>query len=356
MSCNFQKAEIRGICVAVPQASLALSTLADKFGEKNVSKIIKSTGISKIRIANDNTTTADYCMTAAKNLLEKCHVVAQDVDGIVFVSQTPDYILPATSNLIQNELGLSKKCVAFDINHGCSGYVYGLFQASLLIESGACNNVLVCVGDTLSRYINDDDRSLKMVMGDAGAATLVSVGDVFSSYSFVTDGSGAEQLIIPAGGNRYRRVIGETDVCRKDEDDNWRSKENLYMNGMEIMNFVLNDVATNIKDFLSQNKMTNDNVDLFLFHQANAFIIKYLAKCLKIRADFVPLCIDGFGNTSSASIPLVICNEFMNGRRFNARNLVCGFGVGLSCATGMISLKNLKIAEIIEYKKEGCKA
>jgi 3-oxoacyl-[acyl-carrier-protein] synthase-3 len=235
-------------------------------------------------------------------------------------------------------LGLPKAAAAFDLSSGCSGYIHGLFQACLLISAGACRQVLVCAGDTICRHIHPRDRATRMVFGDAGSATLVARGSGSINFVLYSDGSGAAHLIIPAGGSRLPRSA-RTSLTVADHDGNMRSEDNLYMNGGEIMAFALKTVPKLLDDVLASSGWAKDSVGLYALHQANKFMVDYLAKASRLPKGAVPVGMGRTGNTGPASIPLLLAvkhEEFPPERR--TRAVFCGFGVGLSwggCATGL---------------------
>jgi 3-oxoacyl-[acyl-carrier-protein] synthase-3 len=275
-------------------------------------------------------------------------VEARDVDGIVFVSQTPDHILPATSVCLQHRLGLPTSAPAFDIPYGCSGYIYGLFQAALLIHAGACRNVLVCAGDTISRFIHPKDRSVRMVFGDAGTATLVSRGTGTAAFTICSDGSGAEQLIIPAGGCRIPKSAA-TAAESVAQDGNTRSPENIFMNGAEIMNFALREVPLAIDAVLALAGWEKESVGIYGLHQANKFMVDYLAKKARLPKGSAPVGMARTGNSGPASIPQMLTavrEEFPPERR--ARAVFCGFGVGLSWGACAVELGGTVILPPVE--------
>lgn len=337
----FTKATICGICCTLPKETLELKELAVLYGEKTIQKIAKATGIEQVHIAPREKTTADYCFDAATALLEILQYPIKKIDGIVFVSQTPDYILPATSVLLQERLGIQKRSVAFDINYGCSGYVYGLLQAHLLVETGCCRNVLVCVGDTITRYIHPEDKALRLVLGDGASATLVcrSACEKSAAFATFTDGSRADRLMIPAGGSRRPAVQGITDQKECDAEGNIRSQEHLYMDGLEIMQFALNDVEPVLQEVLRRLQWKTIDIDVFAFHQANAFIVQYLRKKLRLPKEKVPVQVKKTGNTGPTSIPLLLCEEYAEATVKPQKALLCGFGVGLSCAAMAADLR-----------------
>lgn len=346
MKTQIEGVEIRAVAAWLPKNILEMKSLISKYGDTSVNNIVQTTGITEVRIADKTMTSADMCQEAAETMIEAEGVDKNDIDGLVFVSQTPDFILPSTSTCLQYRIGLSKETVCQDIRYGCSGYIYGLFQAALWISSGACQNVLVLSGDTNSRIVNENDRSLRMVMGDAGTATLLSKGNGKMGYHIQSDGSGAEKLIIPAGGFRTP-CSDQTKVLQWDEDKNGRTLEDMYMDGMAIFGFAINQVPRNVRTLLEFVGWDKDEVGLYALHQANKFMVNFIGKKLKVPAEKVPVNADKYGNTGPATIPLLlsdICNE----RNFDLSKVVLsGFGVGLSWGSITCDLSNTKFYEPI---------
>ncbi len=332
---------LTGVTITVPRETTPLSELGARYGEQEVAKIIKATGIREVRVARDEVCTSDLCHDSATRLLDELDYPREQVGAVVLVTQTPDYVMPATSCLLQQRLGLRSDIPAFDINYGCSGYIYGLFQAQMLIAAGAASSVLVLCGDTLVRRTHPGDRALRMVFGDAGSATLVEAGETDFAYAFHTDGGGAGSLIIPAGGCRTPSTP-ETAEGIADEDGNVRSREHVYMDGMAIMNFALVKVPPLVKGLLAEMEWDRESVDKVFLHQANAFIIQSLRKKLKLRPEQVPLHVDGFGNTGPASIPLALQQELAGAGSMPRRVVLAGFGVGLSWAGMTLDLDGLR--------------
>ncbi len=346
----FRKAKVKGIAATVPKEILDLKCLSDTFGEKNINKIMKVTGIEAVRRAPEGMTASDYSVDSAKRLMSELNVSPNEIDGIVYITESPDYIVPHTSAIIQERLHLPKSVIAFDINYGCAGYVYGLFQAFLLVESGYCNNVLLCAGDTLSRKVNSRDKASQMVLGDAGTATIIS-NDASGSrtmFSFLTDGSGADFLIIPAGAARQPHKSGVTDILKEDVDGNARTDEDFYMNGMEVMEFTLHDVKNVIHEVLGKSGLKASDVNLFALHQANDLIVKYIRKQLKVNKDIAPFGIQNFGNSSSGSIPVILCNLYPGINKHFKNVVAAGYGTGLSCAVGIFDFSNTVFMPINE--------
>ncbi|MFR9567924.1 MAG: ketoacyl-ACP synthase III [Rikenellaceae bacterium] len=335
--------EIKAISSWLPTNVLEMSSLNDIYGEKEVANIIKATGIERVRVADTDMTSSDMCYNAALHLIDQENIDCSEIDGLVFVSQTTDYILPATSVILQDRLKLNKGTVCIDIHYGCSGYIYGLFQAAMWINCGACKNVLVLAGDTSSRIINPLDKSIKMVFGDCGTATLVSKGDCKMGFSINSDGSGYDKLIIPAGGFRYPSDEN-TSIVTYDEDNNGRSKNDLYMDGSAIFNFAITEVHKDVNNIIGLMEWDKSEIDLYALHQANNFMVNYVRKKLKVSPDLVPLGVKNYGNTGPATIPLLLSDIYSNRSDSNLEKVILsGFGVGLSWGSVATNLSKTKL-------------
>ncbi|MCT4605424.1 MAG: ketoacyl-ACP synthase III [Marinisporobacter sp.] len=343
-------ATIKGICCALPKNNQHIEQLGSAYFEteyiKKVSQII---GIKRLYHVTQHQTTSDLCYAAAEKLISKLEWTRKSIDAILFVSQTPDYITPSTGCILQNRLGLSKDCIALDINLGCSGYIYGIWLASQFIYNKACKRVLVLVGDTLSKLISEKDKSTVLIFGDAGSATALECIDGQNPSTFIlkSDGSGANNLIVPAGG--FRNPYDEkTKKMIEDDDGNTRSQEHIYMNGMEILGFAVREVPKILKEVIKSHGWHIENVDRFLLHQANNYMLKFIAQKTKIPIEKIPLNLDKFGNTSGATIPLLICDKLKEDLKERSMNVIMsGFGVGLSWGAAAMNLSNIHCLEII---------
>ena len=344
----FKNLNISHVASAIPSDIFDLLELSKFYGESEVNKIIKSTGISKIRKAKKGLTTSDLCSSAFENIIENSDLELDEIDAVIFVSQTRDYILPQTSNLIQSKFNLNKRVACFDLPMGCAGYVNGLLQAAMLISAG-CRKVILLAGDTSSHLINENDRSVSMVFGDAGSATIIEQGSNDIYINVCSDGSGSDKLIVEAGGYRMPSNI-QTSKVLEVEPGIFRSNNDLYMDGMAIMNFAISEVPKIISESLNFLNWSNDDVGCFALHQANSFMINYLRKKMKIPIEKVPISLEGFGNTGPASIPLMLTDLHSNLFKNNQLNKVvmCGFGVGLSWGTACCDLSNTKFYKPIE--------
>lgn len=333
---------IKAISAVVPKLKRGYDDLAKIVGEKDARRICQNTGIDFVRVSKEGETAADLCEAAAKIILEETNL--EEIVGLVFVSQTPDYIIPATSCVLQHKLGLSSDVVCYDVNSGCTGFVKGLHLASML-ASTAQGDVLLLVGDTMTKHISPEDHSLFLVMGDAGSASLISyMPGKNIKFNMQTYGEGYESLIIPAGGNRVKRS-GESGILKECENGNWRSQEHVYMDGMGIMAFALSKAASQIKEDIS---LLLFEPDTYLFHQANKFIVNNLAKNLKINPEKVPIALSDYGNTGQCTIPLVICDNFLGKQEDLGESFLAAFGVGLTVATASMDLSEIKIYPVKE--------
>jgi 3-oxoacyl-[acyl-carrier-protein] synthase-3 len=340
---------VAGVAAVVPRQRVDLAERGAAWGANEVAQIIANTGITQVREAPAGVTTSDLCEQAARYLLAALDVDPASIDGVVFVSQTPDYIMPATSTVLQHRLGLDRRVAAFDINYGCSGYVYGLLQADLLVSAGLCRSVLVFAGDTTTRLVNPRDRALRMLFGDAGSATLVIEGGARHVYSMRTDGSGAKSLIVPAGGAR-QPCDDTTRVDREVEDGNFRCAQNLFMDGIAVLYMALRDVPETIDEAVTLTGWAKDEPTFYGLHQANRFMIEYLSRKMRIPAAAAPFSCSDVGNTGPASIPVLLAQEH---RRLAAeqrlqKSVLCGFGVGFSVAAVTLQLHDTKILNLIE--------
>ncbi len=345
---QYENVKIAGISVCVPEQIVENFSFGQTlFGTEELNKIIESTGVNLRHVAPSGICTSDLCYEAGKDLLTKLEVNPEDIGGIIFISQTPDYRLPATACILQDRLGLSKKTIAFDVNLGCSGYVYGLNIGFGLLNQSSIKKVLLLVGDTITKCVSPLDRSSSILFGDAGSATLLefysSDKKVYSSLN--SDGSGADSLIIKGGGYRYQSSFDTLKVSEQ-SNGHMRSLENLYMDGPEIFNFTIREIPKDIRFVLESSGTLFESVDYFFFHQANKFIIDFLAKKLKIPGNKYPISLNDFGNTSSASIPLTIATIRNSLESKSKKVILAGFGVGLSWGTVLTDLENCEILPV----------
>jgi 3-oxoacyl-[acyl-carrier-protein] synthase-3 len=344
---------LAGIASAVPDHKHHFSELAGTFGSEEVKKISDSTGVVERYLVPPGMCTSDLAYAAAEKLLAELGWERSTVDAVILVSQTLDYVLPATACTLQHRLGLSKGCAAFDVGLGCSGYVYGLWLASTLVAGGGLRRVLLLAGDCSSTTASPEDRSVAMLFGDAATATALERGDG-PPMTFVlgTDGGGRDHLIIPASACRVPRTA-ETATRTAREGGNLRSDQELYMNGAEIFTFTLREVPPLMKAVLAESGTTVESTDAFVFHQANKFMLDHLAKRMKLPVEKVPVVLARYGNTSSASIPLAMTDAL--GPRLSAqrqRLLLAGFGVGYSWGAVALECGPMAMPEVVRVPDE----
>jgi 3-oxoacyl-[acyl-carrier-protein] synthase-3 len=287
---------------------------------------------------------------AADALLNDLQIDRSSIDLLVFVSQTPDYRMPATAITLQHRLGLPMSTAAFDVNLGCSGFVYGLSVVYSFMQQGAFKRALLLDGETRSRVYSAKDRKTAFLFGDAGVATLVERDERFgkSYFTLNSDGSRANLIMINAGG--YRNPSSPDSLKEKvvDEYGNMRTDEQGYMNGADVFNFLIREVPKDIKNIFEKSGESLETIDHFVFHQANNYMNDYLVKKLKLDPAKVPSSIEKFGNTSSVSIPLTIATQLREQLATRKKLLLSGFGVGMSWASAIINTDNCHIGPLIE--------
>ena len=323
----------------LPETVLTYQELEERFGPETMQKVLSGAGIRNRRVAPPGVCGSDFAYAAAERLITQHGIDRGSIDLLVFCTQSADYFMPSTSCVLHERLKLSKKCASFDVNLGCSQYVYALSIAHGMILSGSASRALVLTGDTMTRTLHPKDRAVVPLMGDGGSATLL--GEVpaeqgFLGFELGTDGTGHQYLMIPAGGFR-QPVSAETAKETVDGEGNVRTPQNLYMNGVAIFHFAITVVPETIRNLLAKLSLTMADIDLFLFHQANKYMLDYLHKKLKIPPEKSHFFIEEIGNTSGSTIPILLTDAWRAGKiRPGARVLLIGFGVGLSWAATVI--------------------
>ncbi len=338
---------IRGIAAAVPSATEENSRY-EHVTEAERSMLIKTTGIATRHVAPPGIATSDLCFAAAEKLIAELGWKKDDISLLVFVSQSPDHFLPATSVILQDRLGLPKTTAAFDINLGCSGYVYGLSVVASLVATGGFRRALLLAGDISTHGITPADKSTWPLFGDAGTATAVEYdAGAKTFFNLQSDGSGHEAIIIPDGGLR-NPVSEKTYVNEEPEKGITRHRRNLWLNGLDVFNFSVREAPPNITALLEFAGMPADSIDQFVFHQANRLMNETIRKKLKIPAEKVPYSLADYGNTSSASIPLTIAARLREESKLPKKWLLSGFGVGLSWASAILETEAIVCPDVIE--------
>ena len=325
----------------------------DIFSEDDVKKVVDKVGVYERRFADENTCSSDLCFAAAEKLLTDNDIDRNEIDLLVFLSQTPDYRMPATCYLLQDRLGLPKSCMSFDVNLGCAGFEYGLSIVYAFMEKMDLRKALLLDGETRSKVYSPKDRRAAFIFGDAGVAALVERDEKYgeSYFSLNSDGSRAELIMIPAGG--YRRMSTPETLKEHiiDEYGNARTDEQAFMKGADVFNFVIVEVPKDIKRLLTATGEDIQSMDYYVFHQANTFINNYVAKKMKLDTSKIPWTIHKYGNTSSVSVPLTIVSELKDKLEGRKKLLLSAFGVGMAWATAIVPFVDCKISDIVEVNQ-----
>ena len=321
---------INGISYYLPKNTLSNDDIHKVHPEWDAEKISKKTGIKNRYIASKNECSSDMAVNAAKILFEEYGIDRNEIDFLIFCTQSPDYVLPTSACIIQERLNLPTSIGAFDFNLGCSGYVYGLSIAKGFISSGIAKKILFLTANTYSKYIHPKDKSNKTIFGDAATATILSSENTglwqVGNFVFGTDGKGAENLIVKNSGIKFNSEMNK-DIL--DNDKNFiKNDSNLYMNGGEIFSFSSSAVPKLISEVLQNNKLTLESTDAFVFHQANRYMLDYIRRKINIEQNKFIIHIENVGNTVSNTIPIALKEKCINS---NYQNIIlAGFGVGYS--------------------------
>jgi 3-oxoacyl-[acyl-carrier-protein] synthase-3 len=322
-----QGVRLRGVATCTPSKVFDTERDSQDFDPKELKKIVSMVGIKERRIVDDNTCSSDLCLKPAKELLSKLKWEPETVDALIMVTQTPDYFLPSTSCLIHRDLKLSEACATFDVGLGCSGYPYGLWLASMMISSGSVKRALVLHGETPSLITYPQDRATSLLFGDAGSATALEKGGEDKwGFCLHTDGQGYQDLIIP--GRAFRTP----------EPDDDRDKY-LHMNGTNLFNFTIKKVPALIEDTLNLMGLEAGDINSFIFHQSNKFMMRHIANKYGLPGEKTPLILDKYGNTGGPSVPLTLSLHYGNNPVSTAQlSMLLGYGVGLSWGSTLLKI------------------
>jgi 3-oxoacyl-[acyl-carrier-protein] synthase-3 len=344
------RARIEGIAFYLPEGVLTNRDLAEQYPEWSVEKIQAKTGIAQRHIAAENECSSDLAVAAALNLFAETGRDPEEIDYLLLCTQSPDHFLPTTACLVQHRLGIPTRAGALDFNLGCSGFIYGLGMAQGLIGSGQASRVLLITAETYSKFIHPMDKSVRTLFGDAAAATLIVADPEWAKdcstavYVYGTDGAGAGNLIVPAGGMR-RAHSAATALEMPDDNGNVRSLDHLFMNGAEIFNFTLKTVPDSVQRLLEKSGRALDDVDLFVFHQANQYMLEHLRKKLKVPSEKFYLFLAECGNTVSSTIPIALKQAVSEGKLKPGQTvMLVGFGVGYSWGAVLLEWPFLALA------------
>ena len=349
---TFKGIGIAAMAGAVPKHVIHNYEYTQYFPADQVKEVVDKVGVFERRFADEKTCSSDLCYAAAERLIADNNVDKSEIDLLVFLSQTPDYRMPATSIILQDRLGLPQSCVAFDMQLGCAGFCYALSVVYGMMQGGNIRKALILDGETRSKVYSPKDRRSAFIFGDGGVAALVERNEKFgkSWFSLNSDGSRHDLIMIKGGG--YRNMSSEETLKERvvDEYGNIRSDEQGYMRGGDVFNFVIREIPRDIKKTLEFSGVDKDTIDYIVFHQANNFINSYIAKKMKLDTDKIPHTIEKYGNTSSVSVPLTIVSELKDKLEGNKTFLLSAFGVGMCWATGIVPFVDCKVSEIVEVE------
>ena len=324
-------AYIKAISYYLPEKVLTNEELVKEFPEWDVEKVYSKVGVKERHLAGENETACDLAEKAALKLFEEYRVSPSDIDFLLLCTQSPDYRLPSTACILQDRLGIPTSAGAFDYDLGCSGCIYGMAVAKGLIAAGLASNVLLLTAETYTKYLHPDDKSNRTIFGDGAAACLISkekglaeIGD----FVFGTDGSGAEKLIVKTQGSRHPQTSG---LSTTDDDGHVNREDYLYMNGSAIFNFTLEQVPPMMTALLEKGGLAKDEIDYFVFHQANKYMLSTIRKVCGLPKDKFYIDLDHTGNTVSSTILIGLKDCLAQGTvRPGMKVMASGFGVGLS--------------------------
>lgn len=336
-----KSAYLKAISYYLPNDVLSNNDINRLFPEWSVDKISSKTGIYNRHIAAQDETAGDMGVKAAEQLFAEHNISRGDIDFVILCTQSPDYFLPTTACIIQNRLNLNKTVGVIDITMGCSGYVYGLSIAKGLIVSDSAKNVLLITSETYTKYINPKDKNNRTIFGDGASASLITLNgnEVIGSignFVFGTDGAGSEHLIVRNGASRFPLKNG-VDIVSNDSVYE-RNDNNLYMNGKEIFNFTATQVPILVEETLKKNDISFNQIDLFVYHQANEYMMNFIRRKMSIPEDKFYIYLKDVGNTVSSTIPIALYHAIKDGKAKN-NVLLAGFGVGLSMASTVIKIE-----------------
>lgn len=348
---KFKNVGITAMAAAVPEHVIDNYHYGlDIWSENEVRKVVDKVGVAERRFADDKTCSSDLCFAAAEKLISDNGIDKSEIDLLVFLSQTPDYRMPATAFLLQDRLGLPTSTMAFDISLGCSGFLSALTIVFSMMGNNGFRKALLLDGETRSKVYSRKDRHEAYIFGDAGIAAIIERDDKFgeSTFSLNSDGGKGNFIAIPAGG--YRKMSSVETLKEKvvDEYGNIRNEEQGHMNGADVFNFVIREVPKDIKRLLLATGEDISSIDYYVFHQANLFINDYIAKKMKLNRERIPHSIQKFGNTSSVSVPLTIISELKEKMADKKKILMSAFGVGMAWGSAIVPFVDCRISDIVE--------
>lgn len=346
---RYKNVGITAISACVPKKVISNYDLDYMMSKETMEKMVNSIGIKEKRFVDIDVTTSDLCFKAARKLMNDNDIDPNSIDMLLFLTLTPDYIMPPTSSILQHRLGLPEKTACLDLSLACSGFVYSLSTAYAYASMPGINKVLVLVGETMSKLANPRDRVNFPLYGDAGTACLVEKGDFKESVFLLTaGGQGEKEVLVPHGGFR-NQITADSLIDKEREEGNYRRDVDITMDGMATFNHAVTAIPKQVKQLMKEADISSDDVDYLVSHQANKFMIDFIVKRLKFDTKKVPFCIEKYGNTSAASIPLTIVSELKGKLEDEKKILLSAIGAGWSIGNAFITTKNVKVSDIIEY-------
>lgn len=344
----FKNIGLRAIAATVPHRVVKTASLTEYYSEEEIAKFIAATGVEERRFADSDVCASDLCYKAACQVFDETDIKREDIDALFFISQTPDYKIPGTSGILQARLGLGQDTIVYDVNMSCSGFVHGLLMAYSFLQQPQINNVMIMVGETLSKLISMRDKGTGKLLGDAGTVAVLTKGEQYgdSFFSMNTEGAHLQSVILPAGGARIPSSA-ETMKPVEQEDGSMRSQEQINMVGDDVFSFAISRLPRDIKKLLEFAGKDIDEIDVYAFHQANNFMSNYIAKKVKANPDKILHSIQKYGNTAGTSIPLCMVE---NRDRIQPNNTVLmnAIGAGFAYGTVLLNIANCKILEKTE--------
>jgi 3-oxoacyl-[acyl-carrier-protein] synthase III len=317
--------KIVGISAAIPKNEVS-NTELNGLDEKEIELLIQTTGIKHRRIAEQGVSASDLCLKAAEKLLDDLNWKKEEIELLLFVSQTPDYQIPGSSMLLQDKLGLSSSCMVLDLHQGCAGYVYGLSTITSIMSASKIKKGLLLVGDTITRLLRADDMSTVPIFSDAGSATALEFDPDAPDMLFNLQSNGSKN-----------------DVIKMEKG------EHMKMRGHEIFTFGLKEVAANLEKLLEHGHLNKEEIDHFVFHQANKLLNESIRKKMNLPPEKCPMTLQKYGNTSCATIPLTIVSEIQQAiQQKNTKLILSGFGVGLSWGSAYVNFSDIQCPDLIE--------
>ena len=334
------KVYIKALSYYLPERIVTNAELLKDFPEWSVDKVTAKVGVTSRHLAADNETAGDLAEKAARRLFEEYGISPSEIDFLLLCTQSPDYFLPSTACLLQHRLGIPVTSGAFDYNLGCSGCIYGLAVAKGLVSAGIARNVLLLTAETYSKYLHPSDKSNRSIFGDGAAACLISTDGFAEIGDFVcgTDGSGAENLIVKTGASKQRKPTG---IFKEDEEGHTWYDDYLYMNGGAIFNFTLETVPVLVRQLLDKSGSQKEEIDYFIFHQANKFMLNTIRKVCVLPKEKFYVSLENTGNTVSSTVLIGLKDCLLNGTiKAGMQVVVAGFGVGLSWGGMILKFSN----------------